>query len=260
MVDIERIVSAVAFCGVGGAIGGLIGAMKDRKIWVANPRGIPKFTYAKIVALVGAIAAIPAAGLEDRLARAAFTPGEVELLGKEVLTIPALQERVRDKPAAEVRAITQQLATAGFSKLDDDSVLQRAQIFAHLLAQADTPVCGGLAAGNISGEDLMQLIAKLPPEERKAWLKTARTAIELEVASPARTAAPAPTTEQVGTALHDLIASLPRDEAYRLLNNLDDMKKLAPAEACWTGRRLYELMNQAAPPLRSVLARAMALG
>ncbi|HEX2572633.1 MAG TPA: hypothetical protein VH877_24000 [Polyangia bacterium] len=260
MVDMELIVSGVAFCGLGGAIGGLIGASKDRKIWSANPRGRPKYTYAKIVAIVGAIAAIPAAGLEDRVARATLPPGDVELFGKEVQAIPALQERVRDKPAAEVRATVQQLATAGLSKLDDDSMLLRAQIFAHLLAQADTPLCGGLAAGTISGEDLMQLIAKLPAEERKGWLKTARAAVELEVASPARTAAPEPAAEQLGQALYQLTLDLPRDEANRLFKNLGDMKKLAPAEACWTGRRLYELINQAPPPVRSLLARGMALG
>lgn len=257
--DVELIVSAVAFSGIGGAVGGYIGAIFDRRIWSANPRGRPKFKYAKIVAIVGGIAAIPVAGLEDRVARALLPPGEVELFGKEVLNIPALQERVRDKPAAEIRATIQQLAAAGLPKLGDDSMLLRAQIFAHLLAQADTPLCGGLAAGNVSGEDLMQLIAKLPPEERKGWFKTARTAIEIEVASPPRTAGPAPTAEQVGMALHELTAGLPREEGYRLFNNLGGMKKLAPAEACWTGRRLYELINQAAPPLRSLLTRAMVL-
>lgn len=258
--DVDRIISAVAFCGLGGAIGGLIGAMIDRRIWSANPRGRAKSTFAKIVALVGCIAAIPAAGLEDRTARAIFPPGDVELIGKEVLAIPALQERVRDKPSAEIRATLQQLAAAGLPKLDDDSMLLRAQIFARLLAQADTPLCAGLTAGTASGEDLMQLLAKLPPEERKGWFKTTRTAIEIEVSSPARAAGPAPAAEQVGMALYQLTEGLPREEGYRLLNNLGDVKKLAPAEACWTGRRLYDLINQAAPPLRSLLVRAMVLG
>jgi hypothetical protein len=258
--DLERIVAAAAFCGIGGAIGGFIGALADRKIYGPQPPGRRKSTVTTILAIVCGLAAIFATGLEERVARLISPPTEINLFGKDVLAIPALQERVRGKSYEEARATLQQLVTAGLPKLDEHSMLVRAQIFAHLLAQADTPLCAGLATGDVRGEGLMQLIAKLPPEERKSWFKTARTALELEVASPAPPAGPAPTVEQVGTALHQLTAGLPREEGYRLFNNLGDMKKLPPEEACWTGRRLYDLINQAAPPLRSLLVRAMISG
>lgn len=252
-----NIVAAALIGAVGGGLGGLLGGLLDKVLSRGKPAAKRKYNVGAVVGVVVGMGVLNTTDLRDRLARVINPPSRAEAFGQDLLSIPKVRKQIHGKTPQEVQVITQRLSAAGMLKLDDTLLVKRAQLVSQMLASADERVCGGFAAGSLTGDDFMKMMAVLSEEQRAWWFKVIRSAVEAEVGATPVTPQRAPTEEQIATAMAELQTKLSKEDQPRFANNLGALAGLPPAEACWTIRLLYSLVSNASGTTQATAARAL---
>lgn len=241
---------------IGGGLGGVLGLLFDRRFRRDKPAG-------RISGMmVGSIAFAVIAGQSPFVEALAVRIDPLRRFaseGREILALPGMGERLRGKPPHETEAFLAQLTMAGMLRLDDAALVRRVGLLSKLLAVADERRCAAMAVGSHSSLEVARLLLELDEEDQKAWFALTRSAVRAEVGGGPLPEGAILGEEDVAEAIGVLVDPLPEEDRARLLGNLATMEALGPTEACWTGRRLYTLVDESTGETQATLARALAM-
>lgn len=247
---------ASAFIGaVAGGVGGLLGAILEKVFKRESVAG--KRNLGAVVGVVLGITIANQTGLRDQLARAIDPPSAMDRFGEEIVSIPGVKQRISGKSPQEARAVTQNLAAAGMLKLDDSSLVRRAQLVSQMLTKTDEQLCEAFATRKISDEDFMRMMSALSDEQRESWFSLIRAAVAAEVGANPVLPQRAPTPDQIAAAIAEIEKPMPKIDQDRFGTNLGALATLPSPEACWTIRSLYSGVCHSTGLTQSTLARAL---
>ncbi|MFQ5697212.1 MAG: hypothetical protein ACE5IL_02880 [Myxococcota bacterium] len=172
---------------------------------------------------------------------------------------PVFVAKIAGQPRSAVNRIVADLARSGLMRLEDESLLRRAEIYSGALEAADLPICALLARGATPEEQTnvgVLLAHELKRPELEEWAEITALAILAELHQlPARR----PTAREAQTALDDAFAPLSPEERERMVVALGNAFEVSDREICWAGRRLYRALRELPSERAAELARVLAL-
>jgi hypothetical protein len=240
---------------IGLVAGALVGVLVARL--ATRRRLAPQVALWIVPSVLGLLAASAAPPLVDAVRRSRQSPFQrlVEQEMKPVTEDPRFRAAGKDaRSAADVQALVARLTAEGIARLDDDTLRRRARVMAKILAQADVPLCAGIARGQLQSDAegrLAHLLEHLDAAEQREWIATSRAAMLARLEErPARTLADADTL----STLEALGAALPPERTESTLAALGQFHALDADVACALSRLLFNYVDKLPSPAAERLA------
>jgi hypothetical protein len=155
---LERVAVAAL---VGGLIGGLGGAIGG----LFNPKEVGK-TAGGLSGLGLAMTVLLSGPLLKEISH--FVNPEAEEYGEKLAALPEFRAWAA-KTHGDVKSQMAQLTARGLRRLDDSTLVNRLDMMAAMVAEADVRRCAAVERGTASGADLLSLMHGLSKEQRSAY-------------------------------------------------------------------------------------------
>jgi hypothetical protein len=151
----------------------------------------------------------------------------------KAMDVVALQSPVT--ASMPVAGVLRVVASEGFRRLDDQSLLRLTSLRADLAQQSDLATCAGLWSGDLSNP--VPAIEMLPDAQQREWAQLFdRAAI---AAANHTTPLPAPSPAQFQLALNRMVAAMPPADFDLITSVLDDPRHQSQDLECRAARTLY---------------------
>jgi hypothetical protein len=173
---------------------------------------------------------------------------------------PEFVRRAEGMTPPELDRLVAETRVRGLLRLEDETLIRRAELYAGALEAAKEPICAILARGASpeGGTNVgVLLVNELDAEPLREWADISALAILAELH---RLPAIRPSGVEASGALDAVLAVLPAADQDRLAAALADPFGVTDAEICWAGRTLYRSLRMLPPVFRATLARVLAAG
>jgi hypothetical protein len=156
----------------------------------------------------------------------------------KAMSVVALQSPgTASMPVTDVLRV---VATEGFRRLDDQSLLRLTSLRADLAQQSDLAICAGLWSGD--PPNLVPAIETLPDAQQREW---AQLFDQAAIATINHTALlPAPSPAQFQLALNRTVAAMPSADFDLIKSVLDDPRHKSQDIECQAARTLYAAIER----------------
>jgi len=184
-------------------------------------------------------------------------------LVRRLIIDPRYMERIKQAGSKE-KALQAgaQLSLDGVARLPPQRLQQRAKVMASVLHAMPVQDCAQISRA-VTPADVARLstvffaqLEKLPPADIDAWFEMSYEAslAELEQRPPSKVS-----EAQIQAASEAFMDSLPDDAVRaRAMAVLPRMETVAPADACWASRTMFDAVATLPKPHRSTLAWLLA--
>jgi hypothetical protein len=248
-----------------GALAGAIAGVVYFAMEMVAAKWIPRWRkHARMVAL-GVTAfvwsGLHVASLDEKLIRAVMAPFKTQqarMLGEltdELGAVPGFERAFRGLSGDEAEAKGRELASRGLRRLDDRSLLSRAELMNILLPRLSESTCACMARGAAVREAQAEIANEVQSLERHAyanWLEISKQAMIAELQeNPIRVVAQSEIEKSLGT----LESRLSPEDAERLGRGI--AKGASDVDACWAMRTLYRVAIDLPAADRAVVLRAL---
>lgn len=144
---------------------------------------------------------------------------------------------------------------AGLRRLDDSALLTKLELDRKILAVADPVSCAAFAHGNISHEQLSDLLERLEVSDMELWFDLIFQAVKADVeGAPARTV----DRDRFSRALASVMKAPPEQDSQELRRIMADYSHASNEQVCWSERTIRERIAQLDTNDRIAWALAMA--
>lgn len=174
----------------------------------------------------------------------------------DAYAVPQIKALVDQKSSKETSVIMTGLVHRGMPQLENKELVDFARLNGLMYKRADVQTCGQLARKQATTEVIR---STLSTSEQREFYKITLAAASVESGARAPTKTPPLDATAIRKGMDELVKAMPPGDVPPFLSNLQGITQLPPETACKTMRTLYEYLDKAPEPSKSVVARAMTM-